>query len=418
MQRRPVACVLVLFCSLAAACGGQAPSIAWEADFDAALEAAKADQKPIMVAFIMDAEPANDEIASQHFHDKDVVENSRGFHCLIASIGIHAAAPNEGTCSRFCANTCASHQRIHERAQVAYLQSPEVSAPQFIFLKPDGETILLRHVWMLPAGELVKKMRLALGFSDPAKVSAAEKAASEDVTRALEEANDNNTMKRVAGLQKLAGLDDPRILQFLIKQTAEGVDEPRRIEAVDAMGTKGNAKALPVLIKLLNAKSAQLRNRVVIALERIGMAEAGPALLGALKREQKDHVKGHCIRALAACDPKTPAHVKAVIVMIGSGSQLERISAIRASLDVPLDDMLKKALIAAAKDNSAQVRGAAFCALAHRRVEEAVPIIEKAIPQEKVQDVKAIAQGALAILKDPAYSGPGAPELLGRLLID
>ena len=28
------------------------------------------------------------------------------------------------------------------------------------------------------------------------------------------------------------------------------------------------------------------------------------------------------------------------------------------------------------------------------------------------------AQGALAILKDPAYSGPGASELIGRLLID
>ena len=70
----------------------------------------------------------------------------------------------------------------------------------------------------------------------------------------LTQANDNNTIKRLEGLQKLAGLDDPRVIGFLIKQTAEGVDEQRRIEAVDAMGTKGNAKALPVLLKLLHGE--------------------------------------------------------------------------------------------------------------------------------------------------------------------
>jgi HEAT repeats len=418
MQRIRAARVLVLLLSLIAVGAAQQPSIAWEADFDEVLKAAKADQKPIMVAFIMDDESANDEIVKEHFHDKDIVEASRGFHCLIASIGVHAPVVNEGVCPRFGANTCASHQRINMRAQTTLLQSPEVSAPQFIFLKPDGETILLRHVWMLPAAELYKKMRLALGFHDPEKANEAEKAAREDVERVLTQANDNNTIKRLEGLQKLAGLDDPRVIGFLIKQTAEGVDEQRRIEAVDAMGTKGNAKALPVLLKLLHGKSAQLRNRAVIALERIGMAEAGPALLAALKREPKDNVKGHCIRALAACDPKTPAHAKAVIAMIGSGSQLERISAIRASFDVPFEETMKKALIAAGKDGSAQIRGAAFCALAHRREKDAIPLIEKAIPQEKVQDVKVIAQGALAILKDPAYSGPGAPELIGRLLID
>ena len=400
---------------MAAVCRAQQPSIAWEADFDEALKAAKADGRPIMVAFIMDDETANDEVAKEHFHDKDIVDLSKNFHCLVASIGVHAASSSEGVCPKYGTATCACHQRIQTRAQTTYLQSPEVSAPQFIFLKPDGETVLLRHVWMLPKAELAKKMRLALGFADPTKVTQAEKEAAEDVARVLVEADDNNAVKRMEGLQKLATLDDPRIIAFLIKQTAEGVDEQRRLEAIDAMGTKGNAKALPVLLKLLHARSAQIRGRVAVALERIAMPESGPALLAALKREAKDNVKASCVRALAACDPKTPAHLNAIVAMIATGAQIERSAAIRASFDLPLDAILKKALLAAAKDNTAQIRGAAFCALAHHKVKDATSIIEKAIPQEKVQDVKAVAEGALSILTKPDYAGPSALDLFSRL---
>jgi HEAT repeat protein len=404
--------VLLALSALAAA---QQPTIAWEADFDAALKAAKADGKPIMVAFIMDAEPANDEVANDHFHDKDIVAASQGFHCLVASVGLHGAKPDEGVCQRFGTSTCACHQRVQMRAQTAYLQSPEVSAPQFIFLKPDGETVLLRHVWMLPKAELYKKMRLALGFNDPAKVSEAEKQVGQEVALALQEADDNNAVKRMEGLRKLAALDDPRIMEFLIKQTAEGVDEQRRLEAIDAMGTKGNAKALPALLKLLPNKSAQIRARVIGSLERLAMPEAGPALLAALKREPKDNLKALCVRALAICDPKTPAHAKAVIGMIAAGSQTERCAAIRASFELAPDASVKKALLVAAKDNSAQVRGCAFCALAHHKVQEGAQVIEKAISLEKVQAVKGVAEAALAILAGESKDGASARDLLARL---
>jgi HEAT repeat protein len=394
----------------------QDPQIAWESDFDATLKAAKADGKPIMVAFIMDQESANDEVAKVHFHEKDVVETSKSFHCLIASVGIHAKTSAEGPCPRFGCATCAVHQKIQMRAQTAYLQSTEISAPQFLFLKSDGETMLLRHVWMLTPKELVKKMRLALGFSDPAKAGEAEKQAAQDVAQVLEQANDNNMNKRIEAFKKLALLDDPRIIEFLIKQTAEAVEEARRLEAIAAMGTKGNAKALPVLVKLLQSKSAQIRNHVAISLEKLAMPEAGPHLRAALKAEQKDLVKGNLARALAVCDPKTPEHVKTIVSMIEAGGQKERIAAIRASLDLSVSESLKKALMAAAKDNNAQIRGAAFCALAKHAVKEAVPILEKAAPSEKTQDVKSAAQGALSILTKPGYDGQSPADLMNKFL--
>ena len=123
------------------------------------------------------------------------------------------------------------------------------------------------------------------------------------------------------------------------------------------------------------------------------------------------------MRALAVCDPKPPEHAKVVIAMIGAGSQIERISAIRASLDVPMTSRSRRPCSRRPRTTARRSRRGLLRAR-HRRVKDAIPLIEKAIPQEKVQDMKAIAQGALAILKDPAYSGPGASELLGRLLID
>jgi hypothetical protein len=397
--------------------GAQQPQIAWEPDFDETLKAAKSDGKPIFIALIMDNESANDQVAQTHFHDAEVVAESRNFHCLIASVGVHAAT-SAAPCPRFGCASCASHQKTQMRTQTIYLKSPEVSAPQFLFIKPDGETMLLRSVWLIGPAELKKKMRLALGYNDPSKAGDEVKRQQDDAARLIAEADDNNAVKRASALKGLSNLDDPRVMDFLIKQTGESVDEPRRVEAVNAMGAKGNAKALPVLLKLLTTGSAQLRNHVVIALEKLGMAEAGPGLMAALKKESKDRLRANLVRALAICDCKTADHMKAIVLMIGSGSQIERISAIRAAADVPMNDALKKALLAAGKDGTAQIRGAAFYVLAQRQVKEAVSMIEKAIPQEKVKEVKQLAESALSMLKQTDYDGPNADDIMKGFLVD
>ncbi len=108
-----------------------------------------------------------------------------------------------------------------------------------------------------------------------------------------------------------------------------------------------------------------------------------------------------------------------ILAMIGTGSQIERISAIRAALDVPMNDPLKKALLAAAKDNSSR-RSAAWRSTSSRsrQVKDAIPLIEKAIPQEKIKDIKALAESSLSMLKQTNYDGPSADDIVKALLID
>lgn len=396
----------------------QTASIKWEPDFDETLKAAKAGGNPIMIAFIMDGELANDEVVKTHFQDKDIVELSSRFHCLVASVGVHAATSAEGVCPRFGAHTCASHQRISMRAQADILQSIRVSAPQFIFLSPDGQTVLLRHVWILPPAELARKMRLALAFAGTSP-SEVEKQQREEVTRILERAGDKNPSVRSPALQQLAEVDDPRIIDFLIKQTGENVEDARRAEAIDAMGRRGNAKALPVLVKLLKSIIPKVRNRSVLALERLAMIEAGDPLRAALKSEVNDHVRSNMIRALAVSDADTPETVKIIVTKIESGTPKERVAAIRAACDIPMSDPLKKALLAAAQHPTIPiVRGAAWCVLADHQVKEAAPIIEKALPREPLPDMKSMGQSALSILKGTAYDGASGADVLRKFLPD
>lgn len=393
----------------------QDPQIDWEPDFEASLKAAKADGKPLFVAFIMDAESANDEIARNHFHDKEIVEASRKFHCLICSIGTHARTSAD-QCPRFGKIACANHQNCEMKARAAYIQSSQASAPQFIFVKPDGQTILVRSVWAIGPAELRKKMKLALGFNDPVNAGDEVKRQKEEVDRVLMLADDKNAVRRASALATLSTLDDPRIIEFLVKQTAESVDEPRRVEAIDAMGKRGNAKSLPVLLKLLQSGSIQIRNHATIALEKLGMMEAGPGLYFAAKKEQKANVKGNMIRALAVCDPVPPDHLALIAGMIASGPQTERLAAIRASLDIPQKirggEAVNKALMAAARDDASRIRASAFYALARRQVKDAIPVIEKAIPQEKAKDARALAEGSLSALKQTNYDGPNAEDIL------
>ncbi len=410
-------CLLALFAS---ALRGQSQGIHWEADWGSGLKRAQAEGKPLMVAFIMDAEPANDEVARLHFHDEKVVAASKDFVCMIAALGTHdPVTGGSEICSRFGCVKCTEHRAMHIRAQEALLRSDQVSAPQFVFVKPDGKSVILRHVWMLAPQQLVKKMNVALALHDPSKGGELLKEMRADVESKIAAAADNNASKRQAALDELLALDDPRIDEFLVRQTAETVDEQKRLEAIDAMGgARSNGTIAAVLHKLLESKSSQVRAHAAVAVERLGQAESGPALAAALKRESKERVRSDLIRALAVCDPITPAYRKAVISAIGQGSQSERIAAIRAVIPFRGDDGVNKALLAAAKDSAAQVRAAAYSALARRDVRDAVGLLRSAVKTEKLLDVRNLANASLARITGESWPGPDGESAVSVNLID
>ena len=415
-----IALILAAFLSSIPA---QSPAIEWFRDLGAAKKQASAENKPLFIAFVMDDEPANDEVCRHHFHDSELVDMSRKFVCLIANIGRHdggdgkarsdaAASP----CPKFGCVSCSDHQQVEQDVKAAFFDSPRVSAPQFLIVSVDGKTILLRHVYTLPAAELVKKMRIGLALADPAKASDEIERLRAATCEQIRLANDSNAETRRSAILALASSDDPMVLEFLTSQTAPDVDGPKRLEAIEAMGSSGKASTLAVLEGLLKEKSSQVRLAVARAIERIRMPESAVPLMRALAKEDKDVVRAALAQALVACDPVTPAHRRAVLDMIRKGSQSDRMSGLLAVVRLRIDPELEKTLLAAARDKSAQVRGVAYWAIGRFDLKDAAGKIERGVRQEKSADVRNIGLLTLAGLRGDAYDGPDGDTLLGAVL--
>lgn len=392
-----------LFCGLRADEGtprAGVEEIAWRSDYDAAMKEAAEKNKPVWISFIMENEPANKQVKEQHFHDADILKLSQQFVCLLAN--------------------SAAYPEIDRRAQLDFMNSPRISAPQFIFLKPDGKTVVVRHVWLLSPSELAKKMRTALALMDPANAGDDAKAERKRVDDLLVEAAGNNMAKRTGALAVLATTDDPRIVDFFVKQTAENVDELKRLEAIAAMGGRGsgNGAVFPVLQKLLTSGSQRIKIAAAIALEKLGMPESGPALAAALKKETKDRVKAALVRALAVCDGITPEHRKLITAMAKAGGQTERTAALRAVAELMPDADTKAVLLAALKDQSNPVRAVAYYTVGIRTFDEALPIVEKQAPSEKSTDLKTLGAGALSALKGEGFDSTEGAKLLKTYLSD
>ncbi len=210
------------------------------------------------------------------------------------------------------------------------------------------------------------------------------------------------------------------VAEFLAKQTAEGVDDVKRIEAVAAIADFGrsNGGLLPVLHKLLASPSVRFRSHVAVALEKIGAPDSGPALAAALRKETKDRAKAALLRALAVCDGVTPAHKKAIVAAAKAGGQIERTAALRAMADLDLGTEGEAVVMAALKDGSGPVRATAYFAAAKQNVKGALQIVEKQAAGEKASEIRQVAEAALAGLRDGAFDSATAGGLLKPYLSD
>lgn len=377
--------------------------IQWETDFDVALTKARDTGKPIMIVFLMKGESANEDVARNHLHDATVVAASRKFVCLIGCIGLHTEH-SDSPCTTFDGTTCKQHEAVEVRARTTYMGSPVVEAPQFLFLAPDGKRVLLRHVWLLAAQELKKKMELAYAFHDPKNAAPEFRERSDRVLELLKQADGNNADERRMALAALASEDDPRIVEFLIRQTKPEVSSVKRLEAIDAMGTRGNAKVLPCLIDLLKQKDTQIRLHVAAVLENIGMRECAKALLDTLVKENQDLVRGRLLRALASCEKDAEVIRKEMLKLMKGTGQPEVVAACLVAETQPRHPDVDKALqkVAASSNSSNRIGG--YHAIGMLKILEAKGQIERQLSSDR-DPAKSVGLWALAQLGGAPYGG-------------
>ena len=298
-------------------------------------------------------------------------------------------APHEnkdGACPVFPGIDCEDHVKVELRARLEILATNLVSCPQFVFLAPDGRSVLLRHVWMLPPGALLAKMNLAYGYFDAESASPEFRKHRSRVDDLMKEADDNNADRRRGALSTLAMLDDPRVIEFLVRQTGPRADKRKRDEAIFYMGQRGNAKALPRLHELLKAKESKIRLYTAISLAQIGMRETTGPLKAALRKENKDRVRSHLLRAFATCAADDAALVeKTLIATLKKGSQIDKITALHLLSALEKTAAIEKAVLAAARVTNTRVRSSAYYVLGSLEIEKGKKYLKSKLSSERGQ---------------------------------
>ncbi|MGH7151578.1 MAG: hypothetical protein ACREIU_12810, partial [Planctomycetota bacterium] len=190
--------------------GASAERIAWRGGLETALEKAKAEKLPILIAFNMDGEWANDSMVSEVYLDAKVVGRSRKFLCLAASKFDHETM-KEGeryVCSRFGSVTCEEHKAVEMDARRLFLGGRTmVNAPQHVFVAPSGQ-LLFRREWLISAEGLATLMARALKEAeiDPGAVAESLPAGAFDRQKWLEAAREKGVGRQRDRLARLVGL--------------------------------------------------------------------------------------------------------------------------------------------------------------------------------------------------------------------
>lgn len=329
--------------------GPPAAHVEWVPSWKEALAIAKAENRPIMIHFNMDDEPACEGMARGHFKNPKLVELSKKFVCVVGSLGDHTGENiiegEEGTCRRFGSLTCAEHRTCEPGARGDVLGVSRVTAPQFIFTDPELN-ILVRKPWDTAPGDVIKLMERALTYFDPSmeasEVAAQRKRLIKDM---LKEADSDNAAKRKKAMDVLASRDDPEIIEFLIRQTSGDVDEVKRLAAIDAIGAAGNANCVGRLIELLKDRSSRIRRNTIVALNNLGMLESVAPLLKKFRNEPNSRNQALIVRAVVNCDANDKDVRKLLATALKHKEGLVRSHAIRSCLSLdPVDGEFQRLL--------------------------------------------------------------------------
>ncbi len=383
--------------------------ITWEKDYDEAFAKAKERNVPVMLAFNMDGESANQSTADQIYRDPEFVARSRDFVCLIASTSRHAAAG--GICSRFGAVTCDEHLKVEIKASDEFIGKDTVIAPQHLMITP-ARTVVARKAYFASKAEIVRMMRLA---EKSMQTMSDDDAEAKLLRELMERAQERNAERRGAAIAELGRMEHPAARDTLFKLTLPANMDATRMEAIDALATKGNYDALPVLLDRLKDKNNLVVKHAIVALEKLELPAAVPDLMRLWKKKPKSTIAREIIRALAKCAP-ADAEIQNLVLKSAKKSTdtVVELSSIIALVDLETkDDRAFELLREKVKDRNGNVRGLAVWCLGTMKEKDAIPVLEALAADESNAQVRVCIQAALRNIA--IESGPEDSELANQL---
>lgn len=424
--------------------------IVWETSYEAALERAAREQRPIFVAVSVDDVHACEQLIDDVYGDRTLEGLTAHTVNLMASDSTHSE--NAKSCPRFGGPSCREHRYVDAAVREALLAPSENGAyvaPQHLFLAPDG-ALILSVPYEVSAGELEWCLLEALATVDPEVALEPSKHArmprrliygdvlpigpntALPVTRAqaltwLEE--HRRGLGREEGwelLRMLSIADEPEAHEYIEARLrsntsnaggGRGGSSPgglrndprdRRPQLLRWMGNVSPPGYAPVILEFLDSSDEALRVEAIVALEQLGSPEALAALTKELRGEQDPAIAKNLLRAIGA---SARADKKARKLLLDQASDdrepLLRINAIVALglLDQHAD--VDALLASALRDESPTVRSAAAIAIGITRNRDWIEVCQAAL-----QDALSAESGSEAASEQPIEALEAALEVL------
>jgi HEAT repeat protein/beta-lactamase regulating signal transducer with metallopeptidase domain len=264
--------------------------------------------------------------------------------------------------------------------------------------------------------------------AEPAeRPSASQSPQSRDraVPALLSVVRDENAGVRLAAIEALGQLSDPRAIDALAEALRTDADPRVREAAASALGEIDSPRAVPALISALGSERVvPVRAKIAWALGEIEDARAVDALGNAL-RDQAVEVRRQAIWALGEIE--APSAAPAIIPLLRDSDAETRKQAAWALGEIGNTDAVA-ALSAATKDADAEVRNQAVHALGEIADARALPALIAALSDDEVEvrrhavsaigslELRSAPPGLIAALRDrDTEVQKAAAEALGEL---
>lgn len=388
--------------------------IKWTPSLEDALAQAKADNKPVLLAFNLEGERASEELLADHYRDAAIGKLAERTLNVFCSIAESAQVPGV---------TPAQHQAAEKKARTEILAigpGEDVIAPQHVFVDSDGK-VLVSAAYRMSKGELewcfaeaIRKLDptfawtpslrarapAALEFGKPQSGEVTKPPTKAEVAEALKEIKKSRGGfgKTMEHARLLMRSDDPEALKFG-ETTLRGLPGGTKGQILRGIGAASPRAWYAVLVPYLESSDAELRRSTAISLESLAEPKALPALQKQWKIEKDENVRGRLLRAMATCGPDQKTVAQAVQKTVQSGSETMRIHATVALGSLDDGTLVRDVLRVVLTDAAPKVRSTAAYVIATRREQKLLEDLDRVAKDEPDTEAKQWLTAALEVLR-------------------
>lgn len=401
--------------------------ISWsDARLATALSTAAGQNSIVMVAINMPGERASDAIRDEHYKDSHLGKLSQSSINLLIEVGPEGSANLD--------------EPIVRERYLKVANDALVAVPHHIFIDPreEGGKVISSVPWLLTEGQLewawvdaIRQLQPDFEWELSDKARAPEELerdgangagapdltppTDEEVEHALAELKKGGMGRRGGGWGQMIQhynviirSDSKAALKFAETSMRSFVGRNRFSERIlRVIGDFSPPAWHAVVSPFLEDREAGNREEAARALEQLGEGKATSKLTKAYRTEKEDPVRGRLLRAMAKVGPADKGVIKTLERVISKDRvEAVRVQATAAASCIEDPDAAEKLLRKALSDESGAVRAAAAYAIASRRDESLLPMLEEAASAEKDTEAKGWLDTGVEIVKSKGELEP------------